>query len=77
MGKRTVNKVKQPLVFGHRPIGPVELAKLNTTISSIDWRDILTDGQVSDCYDIFITHFKREMICNDGVLGRCCVHCLG
>ena len=59
MGKRPVKKVKQPLVFSHRPIGPVELAKLNTTISSIDWRDILTDGQVSDCYDIFITHFKR------------------
>ena len=58
MGKRTVNKVKQPLVFSHRPIGTVELAKLNTTISSIDWRDILTDGQVSDCYDTFITHFK-------------------
>ena len=59
MSIRTVKKVIQPLVFSHRPIGPVEFAKLNTTISSIDWRDLLTDEQVSDCYDTFITHFQR------------------
>ena len=59
MGTKVKDSKKAPLIFEHRPTNTHQIDILRNELHSTVWDDIFLGGNVSECYNIFISHFQK------------------